>query len=186
MVDGIFTALAPRIAEVPFALFGHSLGALVAFELARELRRRGAPSPHHLFVSSGLSPSAAQRAGGLDSLDDRKLVERLTAMGGLPEAIAQERELLDAILPTIRADLHALESFCPTKESPLDIPITAIGGFDDVHPRFECLREWHSESTRPLEVCGFAGGHFYLAEHEAELCNLIGSRIRLGGEHDAP
>jgi medium-chain acyl-[acyl-carrier-protein] hydrolase len=146
----------------PFAFFGHSMGALVAFEVARQLRRRGAPAPAGLVVSGRPAPQLGPRAAPLHALPDDKFVAALAARGGLPEAVRQDPELLAVVLPALRADLVACETYAYMAEPPLDCPVTAYGGLQDPQAGWSDLQAWAQQTTARFGLRMFPGGHFFL------------------------
>lgn len=160
LVQAAATALSPWLTR-PFALFGHSLGALVSFELTRELRRRGARSPQHLFVSARGAPHLPS-ADPLHALPDPALVERIRSMGGTPEEVLREPDLMGLFLPIVRADaaVNELEPFIA--EAPLACPITAFGGLDDARARRNEIEAWREHTRAAFRVEMFPGGHFFL------------------------
>lgn len=162
VVEGVVEALVPLL-DVPFALFGHSMGAVIAAEVARKLEARGEPMPGHLFVSARRPPHLPASETALHGLsDDAFIAEVNRRYGGIPRALLAERELLDLLLPTLRADLTALETFLPRQRPPMAIPVTAFGGSDDAMTPRAHLDAWRDETTAAFRVRIFAGGHFYL------------------------
>jgi medium-chain acyl-[acyl-carrier-protein] hydrolase len=169
--------LMPHFGE-PFALFGHSFGALVAFEIARELRRRRGPQPFHLFVSARRGPRRPDPLPSMHGLPEATFIAELRARyGGIPEAVLQEPELLALLLPTVRADLEAVETYSCEPEAPLDLPISAFGGASDPRATLEELEAWRDETKGPFRVTLFPGGHFYFEESEALLLAELGEQV---------
>jgi surfactin synthase thioesterase subunit len=116
-----------------YALFGHSMGGMVAYELAHRLRDRDVPQPAALFVSGRQPPHHPSRLIPISHLDDAALIQELTAMGGTPPEVWRYPELVELLLPIVRADFRACESWQPTIGSPLDIPIHVLSGAEDDH-----------------------------------------------------
>lgn len=173
LVSRVADALQSRL-DIPAFFFGHSMGALMAYEVARELRRRGAPLPRHLHVSGRRSPTVPDVEPQLHRLPDAALVAELDRrFGGMPAAITEEPELLALFLPVIRADVTLLETHDFRDEAPLDVPMSAIGGVDDHQTTPELLGAWQSLCARPIEVRNFRGGHFFLHQHRAEFLQYL-------------
>ena len=152
-------ALAPYL-DKPFALFGHSMGALIAFELARHMRRECSALPVHLFVSGRPSPQTMTEPSNLDQLDSE-----------LPEMLRRQirnPELRELVLPVLRADLALCKSYIYTPETPFLFPITAFGGLDDHGVPRHCLEGWREHTTGPFVLRMFPGDHFFL-----DTCRLL-------------
>lgn len=168
-------ALLPALGRTPFAFYGHSFGALVAFELTRELRRRGAPLPRLLLAAGRAAPSRPAVARPIAAIaDDDAFVDELQRRyGGIPAALRGERELLALILPTLRADLKITEIYEYHAEPPLPVPIRAFGGSDDPGVDEPSLHAWSQETSAGFGVQMFRGGHFFTQEVRPELLRTI-------------
>jgi medium-chain acyl-[acyl-carrier-protein] hydrolase len=156
------------------AIFGHSMGALVGFELARELRRRGGPAPRHLLVAGRPAPQLLPRYSPLADLPDAELFEQMHRRYGyaLPAADGPLDELLEAMRPTVRADLRVSETYVHAEEPPLDCPITAFGGLADPTLTREELDAWRHQTRGPFRTRMLPGGHFFL-ETEPDVRFLV-------------
>jgi len=163
LVDATLPIIGPLL-EVPYLFFGHSLGAHVAFELSRELRRENAPLPHALIVSGTRAPHLPLRRVPLFDLPTPKLIDELRRYGGTPEAVLQNRELMDIFLPPLRADLTIFETYVHTPDAPFDFMIAAFGGRNDHRLDPGDLDAWQKHTTGRFSVSIFDGGHFYLLE----------------------
>lgn len=149
-------------ADRPFALFGHSMGALVAFEAARALRRQGR-EPHHLFVSGRRAPQLIDDEPPMHRLADLELVEEVRRRyDGIPQAVYRDSELLRIILPTVRADLEALETYIYRDDLPLEFPLSAFGGQQDPRATRRHLDAWRKQTRGRFALETWPGGHFYL------------------------
>lgn len=183
LIDGaqLVRALADAVAgeiDRPTLFFGHSMGALVAYEVARELSRRGAPLPVHLFASGRRSPTVPDHEPPLHRLPDREFVAELERrFGGMPAAITAEPELLALFLPVIRADVTLLETYPFVAGEPLDVPITVFGGEHDHQTSPSLLAAWQSLSAFPVAVRQFTGGHFFLHERRSEFLPALADEI---------
>jgi surfactin synthase thioesterase subunit len=148
--------------DKPFVFFGHSLGALLCFETARSLRRENRRQPVHLFVSATKAPHRRGSEELLSGLPKNALVKKLREFNGTPVEALQNDELLDLMLPTIRADFELCETYEYYQESPLECPLTIYGGLEDHEVEAEQLAAWSEMTVGVSEVRMFPGGHFYL------------------------
>ncbi|MFI6326552.1 thioesterase II family protein [Nonomuraea sp. NPDC050556] len=144
----------------PYALFGHSMGGMLAYNVAVRLAETSRPGPACLIVS-GCRPPQRPRAIDLNSFDDDTLVTTLLRIGGLPEAVAADAELLAMVLPAMRADL-ALFAGYRRSGPPLPTPIIAMAGTRDPLAQPQYQQEWQPHTSRELILRVFRGGHFYL------------------------
>jgi medium-chain acyl-[acyl-carrier-protein] hydrolase len=171
LADAVGPALAP-----PYALYGHSAGALVAFELARELRRRGAPGPVHLFASGRRAPHVSE-PDPMYQLSDAQLVARLRLLGGTSEAVLREPELMAVYLPILRADLAVNEADPIATEPPLPCPITAQGATADPEVSPEALLEWRAHTAGVFERELYPGDHFFMQAAPGPVLKAIAGRL---------
>jgi medium-chain acyl-[acyl-carrier-protein] hydrolase len=160
LVAALTDAVASRI-EPPFAIYGHSLGSLVGFGFARELRRRGLPGPRHLFMSGRRAPQLPERSA-LATLPDRDLLAALRRMGGIPEVVFAQPDLVAWYLPIIRADIRISELEVIADDAPLACPITAFGGLADELATPAEIEAWRSQTTAAFDHELFGGGHFFI------------------------
>jgi surfactin synthase thioesterase subunit len=162
LVEAIVPVIATRL-DLPAVFFGHSMGALLAAEAARELMTRNLPSPVHLFVSGRRPPHMPDPMPPLRGLSDDAFVAEINRRyGGIPQAILDNPDVLALTLPALRADIAALETFPAKPRAILSVPITVFGGDrDPLTPRSH-LDAWKLETTARVDVRLFPGGHFYL------------------------
>jgi len=167
IVSGV-VAMLPPFLDRPFALFGHSMGALLTFELARELRRRRMAMPACLFVSGRRSPQvpgAHPLPFRVRDAPDGVLIEVLRRFEGTPEAALRNQELMELMLPVLRADFAANQDYVYRPDAPLDLPISAFGGEADREVSRTDLDAWREQTTARFHLRLLPGGHFFL--HDA-------------------
>lgn len=173
-------------ADRRFALYGHSMGARLCFEIVRELRRCGAALPHRLFVSGCRAPDMTDGNGrydGLSRLTDAELVRKLALGGGIPEPVLAEPELLELLTPVFRADFTWLDAYRYADEPPLPVPITAFAGQDDTDGAPpDTVAGWSRHTSAGFELHVLPGGHFFVDDLLPQLSALI--RAGLGAPSD--
>jgi len=172
-VDGLLPELLPEL-EPPFALFGHSMGALVAYELARRLAAVGCRADRLIVAGAG-APHRPRSA--LHGLPDAELLAALRDLGGIPPELLAADELLALMLPTIRADLTAAETYHQPPDRPLDCPITAIGAASDPIVAAADVAAWRAHTHAGFQHHVLPGGHFFLSSGRDEVLLLIGEAL---------
>jgi medium-chain acyl-[acyl-carrier-protein] hydrolase len=175
LVPMIAGGLAPHF-NMPFAFFGHSMGSWIGFELCRELRRHGGPTPRRLVVSACSAPHIVDDDRTHDLPDDA-LIDRLRELGGMSEEVLAHRELMEMILPVFRADAAITETHVHLEEPPLDVPITAMGGLSDEKTPRADLEAWQRHTSGAFTLQMFPGGHFYLQGARATLLAALGKAL---------
>ncbi|MET9565845.1 thioesterase II family protein [Streptomyces tauricus] len=177
LARGVFDDLAPLIAGRPFALLGHSMGAAVGFELARILEREGPAAPLALFASGRRAPSIAGDRG-VRFLDDDGLVAELRSMGGTDMRVLDEPELLQLLLPSVRADYVASETYDAGPGAIVGCDVVALAGHKDAHVEVDDVAAWRDHTTGAFDLKVFPGGHFFLTDHEPEIAALVTDTLR--------
>jgi surfactin synthase thioesterase subunit len=163
--------------DAPFAFFGHSMGGLLAFEVTRELRRRRAPAPRLLFVSSIPAPQVPTDQPPIHELPKEDLLKRLSGLDGTPKELIEHPELMDSWLPTFRADLEAVETYTYQDEPPLAVPIRAFGGRDDIFVSRSELARWREQTTSGFTLRVLPGGHFFVETARIPLLRAVGREL---------
>lgn len=162
MVKELVEALKPHM-DRPFVFFGHSMGALIAFELTRELRRQKLGlEPVHLFVSGKSAPHRKIDRDPVHQLPHDQFIQRLRKLNGTPEAVLQNEELMELLLPILRADFAVNETYQYQEESPFPIPIHCYGGTGDVDIPEANHDAWRDHTTEAFKLKMFEGNHFFL------------------------
>lgn len=155
-----------------FAFFGHSMGGLIAFELARQLRREGKPLPVHLFISAKCCPTNTEELPSSE-LSDTQLIDILRSYEGTPEEVLQDPELMSLLLPAIRADMELCKTYVCEAEPPLPCRITVFGGLEDHVSRRPGLEAWREYTSAPFALRMFPAGHFFIKKWERSVLEVI-------------
>ncbi len=181
MADGAFEALRSWD-DRPMAFFGHSMGAIVAFEVALRWQRTLRKPPALLVVSGNRAPSNRRAPDNVHLEDDAGLMADVRKLGGTDLSILEaDEELLRLILPSIRSDYRAIELYEGPEDATLNCPIVALTSDDDPTVSVEEMREWQRHTTRSFDLHVYSGGHFYLNDHSAEINDLLADRLKAVG-----
>lgn len=162
---------------LPFAFFGHSLGGLLAFELARYCQRYCLPMPERLLVSGCDAPQYSASGGRLHTLPDEALVGALKEYNGTPPEILENRELMALALPAIRADFALVETYRYRPGPPLNMPITVLAGKRDDHVLPQHLEGWRRETIDACRIQWFEGDHFFIHTERQAVLDCIGAEL---------
>lgn len=159
--------------ELPLTLYGHSMGAVAAFELAREMRRRGRGGPARLVVSGRAGPDQPPRRPPLHMMPDREFRSELKSLGGTPAAVIDNDDLMIALLPTLRADFAAHETYRYVEEPPLECPILALAGAEDPIAPPETVEQWRQHARAGFDIRVLPGDHFFIQTQRPLLLRLL-------------
>ncbi|MBI1790829.1 MAG: thioesterase [Acidobacteria bacterium] len=159
--------------DAPFAFFGHSMGALIAFELARQLRRSYQAVPIHLFVSAARAPHQPDYEQPIHHLPEPLFLKKLRRYQGVPGEIWENPEFMKLVLPAIRADFALCETYAYSPEYPLDCPISAFGGDRDRKVSRRDVAAWRHETQGPFRLRILPGNHFFLHDARKPLLQAI-------------
>lgn len=174
--DAVCEAIRPLL-DLPFALFGHSLGAVVAYETALKLRDDHGKAPVQLLVSARRAPSVPPDDEPTYNLPDGEFRAKLEELEGTPKEVLEHPELMELVEPLLRADFELNDTYEPSQKPPLECPVTAYGGLEDADVTREQLEPWREVSRGPFRLRMFAGGHFYLHEHQQTLIGAIAQEL---------
>jgi medium-chain acyl-[acyl-carrier-protein] hydrolase len=164
--------------DMPFAVFGHSMGALITFELARCLRRNGLPTPAHLFVSGRRGPQVACDLELFHDLPDSRLIERVRELNGTREDVLRHPEIVAFLLPILKADFSVVETYSYKTEREFECAISAFGGLADTEVPRADLAAWGAHTRGPFRIELFPGHHFFLNDSRASLLATIAADLR--------
>ncbi|ABG50658.1 Thioesterase [Trichodesmium erythraeum IMS101] len=172
LLSPLIQELQPLITEYPFVFFGHSLGALISFEVVRQLRRQKLPIPKYMFVSGRRPPHIP-----IDNLRHQApnpiLISILREYGGTPEAVLQNQDLMELFLPILRADFTLNEKYIYFPEAPFEFPIVAFRGTDDIEVSKQKLSQWEQHTISNFALHEFPGGHMFFQQQPKVLIEAI-------------
>jgi len=177
LVNAISDTIQPYL-DQPFAFFGHSMGALVSFELARLLRKQYGISPSHLFVSGRHAPQILDTDPPIHALPESAFKEELRQLNGTPSAVLESTELMQLLLPMLRADFAVLETYVYHAAPPLECNITAFGGLQDVINRSHLL-PWREQTTASFSLQLLPGDHFFVHSAQPILLKSLAEHLQL-------
>jgi surfactin synthase thioesterase subunit len=171
--------LAPQI-QGPYGVFGHSLGALLGFELVHALRELGAPEPVALFASGTAAPTRREDydCGFAEPKSDDALKADLRDLQGTPPQVLDDAELMALILPVLRADFLLCGRYAYRARPPLSCPLHVLGGAEDKATQAQ-LMAWQAETEANFSLDMLAGGHFFIHEHEAKVLRLLKANLEV-------
>jgi len=161
-----------------FCLYGHSLGGHVAFEAAKYLQRINTHALKHLFLSGCASPSVPLRFRGLHKLPLPQLFKKLSELGGILDPEKWDEDTHQIFLPILQADFEVVSSITYKRDMPLDVPITAFIGTEDIYSLSE-VQQWQYETEYPLSAYQFKGNHFFPFDHVKEIVGIISNKLRV-------
>lgn len=176
LVKAIAPILLPYL-DKPFAFFGHSMGGLLSFELARQLRTEYSISPVHLFVSGRRAPQIPSSKPPIHALSETEFKEELQRLNGTPSSVLQNTELMQLLIPILRADFAVLETYIYKNEPPLESSITAFGGLQDQEVNVEELEGWQEQSKASYKLQMFPGDHFFIQSSQPLLLQILAKHL---------
>jgi medium-chain acyl-[acyl-carrier-protein] hydrolase len=173
LIEALIVAMLPYL-STPFAFWGHSMGALISFELARRLIRDGQQGPRHLFIAARPAPQLRDDRPLLHAQPEPAFVEQVSIRyGALPKLILDDPELMRLFMPTLRADLAVCETYEYQDGEPLNCPISVFGGWQDNGVSPTDLEAWRVQTTAQFSLRMFAGDHFFIKSAKSELLRAI-------------
>jgi surfactin synthase thioesterase subunit len=177
-MDALVAAVTAAVpTSVPYSVFGHSLGALVAYEVTRALGRAGRRLPDRLIVSGFPAPSVPRVETPVHTLPDDELIAEVDRRhGGLPPEVLTDQELKALMVRYLRADYQILETYEWRQADPLPVPVTVFGGRDDAIGE-EDLRAWQRHTTEEITVRMFPGDHFYFRQHQSAAMRALAGAV---------
>lgn len=180
-----FLSLAKTLASVikpylnkPFAFFGHSMGAILGFEIARQLRRENHLIPTHLFAAGSPAPENPIKKPFIHKLPEAEFIAELQyRYNAIPQQIVNNKELMRLFLPCLRADFTMIETYLYTPEKPFDCPITVFGGLQDKAISLDSLEKWRMETNHIFNLEMFTGDHFFLHHPQSSFLQSLSRKL---------
>ncbi len=160
-------------AGAPYALFGHSMGGLVCFEVARKAALLGLPEPLALFVSGRRAPHVPDPDRALHLLPEKEFLSAVRALNGIPAEVVGEPGLLELIAPALRGDFAVCENYRHSGQQVLSCPISVFGGHSDPTTTVPALQGWREHTTGPFRLRLYAGDHFFLHANQRDIAASI-------------
>lgn len=176
LVAELANAIEPSL-DRPVALFGHSIGGLIAFEIAREMRRRYGIEPVHLFVSGCPAPQMHDN-DPLHDLPEGEFLDRMRRFNGTPREVLEHPEMMQLVLPALRADFSLRDTYRHVTEPPLGCAISVFGGTEDVCVGKEKLELWKAHTSEWFQLCLFEGDHFFLRTAQADVVESVSTTLQ--------
>ena len=176
LITSITCFLQPFLDE-PFALFGHSMGAMICFELAQYLRKNFQLTPNKLFVAGCRAPHVPLPDVLTYHLPVTEFLRELQQLGGTPEEVLNNIELMELLMPTLRADFKLIETYSYQEYQPLSCPITVFGGSQDFKVQHNSLQAWNQHTTGDFKLNILSGNHFFIHSHQSELLRLLNQEL---------
>jgi medium-chain acyl-[acyl-carrier-protein] hydrolase len=169
-IEPLVNAIALEI--LPFAFFGHSMGGLVSFELARFIRRHHSLEPVHLFISGRRAPQTKDLKPPIHNLPEADFLRELRQLNGTPEEVLNNHELRELLMPILRADFAVLETYIYSEEAPLNCPLSVFGGLQDREVTIEQLEAWQAQTFNSFSLKMLPGDHFFIHSSQSFLPEL--------------
>jgi medium-chain acyl-[acyl-carrier-protein] hydrolase len=182
LVAALMQVLGP-VLRGRWAAFGHSMGALIAFEFTRAWCKAGRQAPMRLFASGCRPPHLPDPEGPIYASSTLEFLLRLKRYNGVPSELLRNAELMELMLPTLRADFQLFDTYVYADAEPIPCPISAFGGYDDRNTTPEQVELWRVHTASSFTSRMFAGDHFFLRTATPELLQAIAGGLRSGDVH---
>ncbi|AVI65895.1 putative thioesterase [Shewanella sp. WE21] len=184
LTDALIEALKGEM-DRPFFFFGHSMGAMVAFELARKLRQLGCRIPEHLFLSGRPAPKRVPASHMPEPVPDEGLIAMLAALNGTQQGVLENAELLEFMLPPLRADMTLVQTHSYAPQAPLSSSLTIFSGESDPTLTDDDLKRWRYQTSAAFRLHILPGDHFFLNTSREALLSIIDQKLRTYRDNDS-
>jgi surfactin synthase thioesterase subunit len=175
MVDDVFNQISDRLSH-PYAIYGHSMGSLIGYLLTKKIIKENLNQPLHLFFTGCVGPSVRNKETKRHLLPKDQFLQKIKELGGSPDEILNEPELMGFFEPILRADFQAVETYEYEEPIAFNIPIDIVIGIEE-RATYEGALAWQKETTYPVEIRQFPGKHFFIFEYEHEIIKIISSKL---------
>lgn len=177
LVNDLFNQLKPILSKGNYAIYGHSLGGLLAYLLAVKIRENNYELPKHIFITGASGPSAASRQTRKFHLYPHKeFIDEVIILGGMPDEILQDNAMLEFLEPILRNDFKVSETYIHKAAEPLNVPFTVMTGIDEDLEAEEVLL-WQNESVPVVDFIQLEGDHFFIMQHKTFIINAIAEKL---------
>lgn len=161
----------------PYAIYGHSMGALLGYLVAKRLLKKQLPIPQHLFLTGCAAPRFVTQISAKSDLPEQEFTEMLRELGGCPPEILNEPQLLDFFAPVLRADFKAVEVYNYQEDTPFEIEMTVLTGDQDTETPSSYIAAWQQETTKPIFTQVFNGDHFFIFNYLDEIASIFKQQL---------
>ncbi|QXV63856.1 thioesterase [Mucilaginibacter sp. 21P] len=175
VVNDCFNIIKDKL-QHPYAFYGHSMGTIVSYLLTKKIIDEGLPKPIHLFLTGRGGPAVVYGETKRYQLPSDKFRAQIKEMGGSPDEVLNDEDLMSFFEPILRADFQTLEEYVYKQTPPFDIPITAMFGSEE-RVTYEQVLEWQKETTSKLTVKKFEGRHFFIFDHAKSIMDIVAQRL---------
>jgi medium-chain acyl-[acyl-carrier-protein] hydrolase len=177
LIQALTLAILPNLFK-PFVFFGHSMGSLISFELSQHLRNHHNQSPLHLFTAGHRAPQRTDPDPPIHALPESEFLEQIRRYNGTPEAVLENYELMQLLMPILRADFTIVESYTYVARPLLDCPITALGGWQDWKVKVRDLEAWHEQTNATFSLKMFPGDHFFIHSCQSQVLQFLNQELK--------
>lgn len=176
-IDDLCSIIEKEIDETPYCIFGHSMGALVGYELYHRLKEKKLSLPVHMFLSGKGAPHFPHKDRIIHNLSDADFKDELLKLEGTPKEVLTNEDLMEIFLPILRSDFKAIEEYeYFEKEDIMDCNSTVLYGKDEKMPINE-ISEWQEHTKKKCNFIKFSGGHFFIHDHSEDIVNIINNTL---------
>jgi medium-chain acyl-[acyl-carrier-protein] hydrolase len=176
LVDSLGKAIRPYL-DRPFAFFGHSMGGMISFELSRLLRAEYGIEPAHLFISGRRAPHIPDTDSPTYDLPEDLFIEEVRRLNGTPREVLEHPELMELMVPILRADFSICQTYQFRGDRPLDCPMTVLGGLEDTEVSREQLEAWREHTTGSFSMRLFPGDHFFVQSQQPLVLRVLSQEL---------